>query len=271
MNEKTMSPIVARRIAFALAATLSALGAACEEKSPASLAPQASALASAVPVTETSKKFVVQTDTSDVEFSMDAELEKIFGRAPKSVEGELFVDAGSIGKTRGLLKVDLLDLALFQRKRGKADEEFGEEVKEEKQNEDARTWLQINEDAPQEMREQNRWVEFKVEKVTSTSNDDVRAMSGSERKVTAAVEGTVRLHGRVAKKTAKLELSFHFDGDDVKSLSVKTTEPLEIGLEEHDIRPRKAFDQLADATLEKLGAKVAKIAKVNVEFEAAAQ
>jgi hypothetical protein len=121
------------------------------------------------------------------------------------------------------------------------------------------------------MREQNRWVEFKVEKVTSTSNDDVRAMSGSERKVTAAVEGTVRLHGRVAKKTAKLELSFHFDGDDVKSLSVKTTEPLEIGLEEHDIRPRKAFDQLADATLEKLGAKVAKIAKVNVEFEAAAQ
>lgn len=265
------SSIVLRRTAACLALAFAAFGSACEEKSPASLAPQASALASAAPATQMSRKFVVTTDESNVDFTMDAELEKISGRAPKSIQGELFVDLKRIGKTSGLLKVDLLDLTLFQRKRKKAGEEFGEEVKQEKQNEDARIWLQINDDAPADAREQNRWVEFKLEEVTEASTSDVSAMSGAERQVTATVEGTVRLHGRVTKKTAKLMLTFHFDGDEPKSLSVKTLEPIDISLEEYDIHPRKAFDKLADATLETLGAKVAKIAKINVQFEASAK
>jgi hypothetical protein len=215
-----------------------------------------------------SKKLEVQTETSKVDFTMDAELEKILGRAPKSVEGEIFVDLKDLTKTTGLIKVDLLELALYQRKREDANEEYGEEVKQEKQNAHAQTWLQINEEAPAEVREQNRWIEFKLNKVTDVSSRDVTSLSGDERRVTATVEGDFRLHGRVTKKTAKLELSFRFEGDEPKAMAVKTTEPIDVGLEEHDVRPRSAFDKLADATLETLGAKVAKVAKVNVEFEA---
>jgi hypothetical protein len=49
---------------------------------------------------------------------------------------------------------------------------------------------------------------------------------------------------------------------------VRTLEPLRIGLEEFDVRPREAFGKLAQKTLDALGTKVAKEAPLQVEFSA---
>ena len=202
---------------------------------------------------------------------MDAELEKIFGRAPGGLQGELFIDLKNVTKSTGLVKVDLDKLSIFQKVRKQADQDFGEETRNEKQNQDMRTWFEILPDAPADIREKNRWVEFKIEKVTDASATDITALSGAERKVTLTATGDFVLHQRVSKRSAKLQALFKFDGDKPRSVHVTTVEPFSVGLQEHDVRPRKAFDTLADKTLEALGAKVAKVAMVSLEFDAAAK
>jgi hypothetical protein len=243
----------------------------CEEKPSAPLAPPASALVPAAPPAAGAQAFVVESGATKVDFTMDAELEKIFGRAPGALEGQLFVDLKDVTKSTGLVKVDLDKLSIFQKTRKKADQDFGEETKSEKQNQDMRTWFEIAQDAPADAREKNRWVEFKIEKVTDASATDVTAMSGAERKLTLTVSGDFRLHQRVSKRGAKLQATFKFEGDKARSVHLTTVEPFAIALEEHDVRPRKAFDTLADKTLEALGAKVAKVAMVSLDFNAAAR
>jgi polyisoprenoid-binding protein YceI len=231
------------------------------------LAPAASALASAAPVNESSKKFALDASKSGITFTMDAELEKISGRAPASARGQLFVDLEDIEKSSGLIKVDLDELSIYKQNRDDAESEYGEEQKNEKQNRDMRMWFQISEDGPQEQREKFRWVQFKITKV-SAATKDVAGLTGATRTVDAKVTGDLLLHGRKTEKTLALELTFDFDGETPKSLAIRSKEPFDVGLEEHDVRPRKAFDQLADRTLDALGAKVAKVAKVEVEVVA---
>ena len=245
--------------------------AGCEEKPSAPLAPPASALAPAAPPAAGAQAFAVDSGTTKVDFTMDAELEKIFGRAPGALEGQLFVDPKDVTKSTGLVKVDLDKLSIFQKTRKKADQDFGEETRNEKQNQDMRTWFEITPDAPADVREKNRWVEFKIEKVTDASATDVTALSGAERKVTLTVSGDFRLHQRVSKRSAKLQAVFKYEGDRPRSVHIATVEPLAVALEEHDVRPRKAFDTLADKTLEALGTKVAKVAMVSLDFNAAAK
>jgi hypothetical protein len=243
----------------------------CEEKPSAPLAPPASALAPAAPPAAGAQAFAVDSGTTKVDFTMDAELEKIFGRAPAALEGQLFVDLKDVTKSTGLVKVDLDKLSIFQKTRKKSDQDFGEETRNEKQNQDMRTWFEITPDAPADVREKNRWVEFKIEKVTDASATDVTALSGAERKVTLTVNGDFRLHQRVSKRSAKLQAVFKYEGDKPRSVHIATVEPLAVALEEHDVRPRKAFDTLADKTLEALGTKVAKVAMVSLDFNAAAK
>lgn len=235
------------------------------------LAPAASALASAEPENEVSQKFLLSPEKSGITFTMDAELEKISGRAPGSARGELFVDLRNIEKSSGLVKVDLDKLSIYKRRRDDAESEYGEEQKNEKQNRDMRMWFQISEDAPQNEREKFRWVQFKISKLSSASAKDVTALDGATRKVTAKVTGDFLLHGRKTEKTIDAELTFEFVENSPKSLHIESTRPFDVGLEEHDVHPRRAFDQLADATLETLGAKVAKVAKVEVDATATAK
>jgi hypothetical protein len=243
----------------------------CDEKPSAPLAPPASALAPAAPPATGARAFVVERSSSKVDFTMDAELEKIFGRAPGALTGELFIDLKDVTKSTGLVKVDLDQLSIFQKTRKQADQDFGEETKNEKQNQDMRNWFEIESDAPADAREKNRWVEFKIEKVTDASASDVTALPSAERKVTLTVSGDFRLHQRVSKRSAKLQALFKFDGDKPRSVHLSTIEPVAVGLEQHDVRPRKAFATLADKTLEALGAKVAKVAMVTFEFDAVAK
>ncbi|MFO0725729.1 MAG: YceI family protein [Myxococcota bacterium] len=250
-----------------------ALGAAwllgCEEK-PKNLAPKAEApLAPAKPATSMAMSYAVDTSSSAVRFLMEAPIEKIYGDVPGGASGELFVDLMDLSKTTGLIKVDLSKLELFQAKLDEKTKEFGEKSKNDLQNKHAQAWLEISDDTPAEVRAKNAIAELKITAVGKVSAPDVTKLSGAERKVTAEVTGQLVLHGREVSKTVPVEVSFLFNGDKPSQIRVKTTKPMTVGLEEHDVRPREAFGKLAQKTLAALGNKVA--AEVPIELDLVAK
>jgi hypothetical protein len=248
-----------------------ALISGCRDKTPENLAPAASALSSAAPVDQQGQAFKIETASSKVSFSMDAPIEKISGEAPASVEGQLFVNPSDLGKSSGLLKIDLEKLELYQQKREDEKGDFGERKKNDLQNQHARTWLEIADDAPPDVRAKNRYVEFLITRIENASVTDLGKLSGPERKLTATVVGELRLHGRKSDKRANVELTFSFAGEKPTGLSVRTLTPVAVSLEEYDVRPREAFGKLAQKTLDALGSKVAKSAPIQLEFKATAQ
>jgi hypothetical protein len=248
-----------------LCVSLAILG--CDKKNSANLAPSASAL-SAPTAAPGSTPLAIETAGSKLGFLMNAPIEKIHGEATDSIKGDLFIDAKDVTKTTGIIKADLDKLVLFQQKRADEKGEFGERTKSDKQNEHARNWLEIGSDAPADVREKNRWAEFKIDKLENASATDLTKLTGPERKITATAVGEFRLHGRKAAKSAKVEATFKFDGDKLTGVSVKSLEPLNVGLDEFDVRPREAFGKLAQGTLDTLGSKVAKEAPITIELNA---
>lgn len=242
--------------------------AACDNKPSAPLAPSASALAPAEKRSESARTFEIDTAGSKVTFLMTAPIEKIHGEAADSAKGQLFIDPADIGKTSGLIQIDLDKLVLYQQKRADEQGEYGERVKSDKQNEHARTWLEISPDAPADQRELNRWVEYRIDKVIEASANDLSKLSGAERKITATVEGDLRVHQRKVKKQAKVEATFKYDGDKPVSVTIKTTAPVVVDLDTHDVRPRELFGKLAQKTLSDMGQKVAKEAPIELELSA---
>lgn len=246
-----------------------ALVAACNKEKPSeNLAPLASAAEAEKPAAPSASAapFTVDAASSKVTFLMEAPIEKIHGEANESVQGELFVDVTDVTKSTGSVKVDLDKLVLYQQKRDDEKKEYGAKVKSDKQNEHARDWLEISPQAKN--REQNRWAEFKVEKIENASVTDVTKLTGPARPVTVSALGELTVHGRKAKKTAKLDLTFNYAGDKLESVTVKTAEPLKVDLNEFDVRPRDAVGTLLAKGLEALAPKVAKEAPLMLEFTA---
>jgi len=242
--------------------------AACDKKAAPNLAPSAEALSPATKATESALTLEIDPSASTTSFLMNAPIEKIKGEVANATTGQLFIDPQNIMKTTGLGKVDLDKLELFHQKKDEETGEFGERIKSERQNEHARNWLEIASSAPPDQRELNRWVEYKIDKVVKASATDLSKLTGPERKITATVEGDFRLHQRKTRKQAKVEATFKYDGDKLVSVSVKTTEPMDVGLDEHDVRPRELFGKLAQKTLSDLGEKVAKDAPIELSLVA---
>jgi hypothetical protein len=254
-----------------LVMALSAASAACDDKPSQPLAPTGSALAPAEKPAQT-QTFTVEAQGSKLSFEMAAPIEKITGEAPDSAAGDLHLNLNDLTKSTGLVKIDLDKLTLYQQKRANQMDPYGDRSKSDKQNEHARAWLEIGEDAPGDKREENRWAELKIDQISNVRPQaDVTKMSGAERKIQAVVGGDFRLHGRVSKKRALIEATFKFEGDKPQSVTIKTTQPMSVGLDEHDVRPRKGFGKLAQDTLEKLGNKVAKEAPIELELTARAK
>lgn len=218
--------------------------------------------------TALSKTFNVDSAGSNVEFLMEAPVENIHGKAPESVEGTLSFDLMDLSKSSGLIKIDLLKLAVYQTTRQTENDEFGEETKNDDQNAHMKNWFQISEDAPEELREANRYIEFRMNAIQNASSTNVMEMEGSERTVTAVAQGDFRLHGRTTEKSARIELTFVFEGDEAKSVRIKSLDPVNVSLEEHEIQPRETFEKLAQKTLSALGQKVSDTAPVTFEFTA---
>jgi hypothetical protein len=249
----------------------------CKDKPSASLAPTASALQAAPPAASATQ-FRVDSSSSKVTFLMDSPLEKIDGDASGGLQGELFVDLSDLGKSTALVKVDLQRLVLYQQKRGDEQAGYGERKKSDLQNEHARNWLQIvarEGEVTAAQAEAYRWVEFKIDKLEGASLSNVASATGAERKLTATATGELRLHGRKQNKSAKLEITVNYQADQAQSIHVKTTEPLEIGLEEFEVNPRddagKFVKSVSDALSSNLKGKVAQKAPVMLDFTAKPQ
>ncbi|MEI9937071.1 MAG: hypothetical protein WDO69_07585 [Pseudomonadota bacterium] len=249
----------------------------CKDKPSASLAPTASALVAA-PSAASATHFSVDSASSKVTFLMDSPLEKIDGDASGGLSGDLFVDLSDLGKSTALVKLDLQKLVLYQQKRGDEKAGYSERQKSDLQNEHARNWLQIvarEGDVTAEQAEANRWVEFKVDKLEGATLTNIAAASGAERKLTATATGDFRLHGRKQAKSAKLELVVNYQGDNAQSIHVRTTEPLNIGLEEFEVNPRdgagKFVKSLTEALSSNLKGKVAQQAPLMLDFTANAK
>lgn len=248
---------------------VTSISAGCEDKPSVALAPTASSLAPAKPATAESKKFSIQKDTSKIDFMMEAPQEKIRGRVEKAAEGDLQVDLGDITKTVGVINVDISGIEVYQTKANDKGE-FGKEEKSDLQNEHVRNWLEIGKDAPDDAKKANSKAAFSIKKIEAMGDTNLMKMTGADRKVPLKASGEFLLHGRKAEKTAELEATFHFEGDKVASVTIKTTKPLTIGLEEYDVKPREAFGKLAAKTLSVLAPKVAKEALVSIELTAKA-
>jgi hypothetical protein len=252
-------------LALALAAT-SAAG--CDDKPATPLAPTSTALQATKPATAGAKKFTVDKASSKVDFTMEAPQEKIRGRVPGATEGELQIDPTDLTKATGLLTVDISGIEVYQTKMDDDAGKFGEETKSDLQNTHVRNWLEIAGDVPEDVRKKNSRVEFALRSVDSASQKDVSKMTGPERKVTIKATGDFLLHGRKTQKTAELEVTFRYDGDTPKSISVKSVKPFVVGLDEHDVKPREKWGVLAQKTLAILSPKVAKDAEVSVDLTA---
>ncbi|MGB1013904.1 MAG: hypothetical protein ACPG4T_07210 [Nannocystaceae bacterium] len=244
----------------------------CSDDAPAQpLAKKTEKLAPETPKSMGAMTFEIEGSEANVEFSMDAPFEKIRGRVPATaINGTLHIDLDDLTKTTGLVHVDLAELELFQRV-ANDDGNFGEEIKSAGQNEHARNWLEIGPDAPDDVRAKNNRVEFSLKEVKSPSATDIKTLKGDVRSVTFTATGDFLLHQRAAAKTTDIEMVFHFKGDTVEKVAVKTVKPLAIGLDEYDVRPREAFGKLAAKTLAAVSSKVAKEAAVSVAFVATAK
>lgn len=236
---------------------------------PVKLAEQAEKLTIEAPKSLGARRFVVEAVGGELGFDMDAPVEKIRGRVPSSaLSGELFIDPADLSKATGLVQVDLRELELFQRKADAEGKPFGEETKNETQNQHAREWLEIGPGAPADALKKNALIEFSLRELKDLSTTDLGQLKGADRKVTFTAIGEFLLHQRKASKSVQLEAIFTFVGETPTSLHVKSLEPLEIGLDEYDVHPREAFGKLAAKTLQALSPKVAKAAAVHLEFTA---
>jgi hypothetical protein len=258
----------ARPLLF-LALSLCAAPAACGGE-PVKLAEKAVKLeVKPPPAAPTTVHLAVDATSGQLGFDMEAPVEKIRGKVPPGAfGGEVWIDPSDLTKSRGLVRVDLRELDLFQRTVPEGGKEFGEEIKDETQNLHARQWLEISPDTPPEELAKNATVEFALTRLSDLSATDLSRMTGPERKVTFTASGDFLLHQRKAEKSVKLEATFHYDGDVLREVRVKSVEPLSIGLDEYDVRPRSGFSKLAAKTLEQLAPKVAKFAEVHLDFTA---
>ena len=236
---------------------------------PVKLGEEAEKLTIAAPKSEGARRYAIEPAGSELGFDMEAPIEKIRGRVPPAaITGELFIDPTDLARTTGLVHVDLRELELFQRISGDDGKTFGEETRDETQNQHAREWLEIGPDAPPDQLQKNALIEFSLLSIKDVSATDLTKLQGKERRVTLTATGDFLLHQRKASKSVELEATFVWDGDHPTSITVKSRKPLDIGLDEYDVRPRTGFGKLAAKTLETLAPKVAKAAAISLEFTA---
>lgn len=241
-----------------------------EDKPAAPIAPSASALAPAKPASVGAKKFEVDKASSKVDFLMDAPKEKIRGKMHASMTGDLQIDLDDVTKTTGVLSVDVGTIEVFQTK---ADDKgtFGNEVKDEHQNQHVKNWLEISPETKEDARKANSVSQFSIKSIEVTGEKNIGKMTGAERKVALKAKGEYLLHGHKTEKLVELTATFTFEGDKPIKVHIKTDKPFGVVLAEHDVKPRDAIGKLLAKGLDALAPKVAKDAMVTLDFAAQAK
>jgi outer membrane murein-binding lipoprotein Lpp len=186
-----------------------------------------------------------------------------------AADGSLEVDATNLASTRGQVKIDLTTLTTST---------FGDKDKDEAQTEHARTWLEAVVDGKVE--EGNRWAVFAIRSIDHLSATDATKLAPTHegaddvRSVTMTAHGDFLLHGHRAAKDVLLTARLHWpagastEATPPSLVEIRSTEPFQVLLAEHDVKPRDTFGKIAKGSLKLLGTKVAETAAIAIDLRA---
>jgi hypothetical protein len=245
------------------------LAAGCGKKEePVTLAPLASSLTvssagSTAPGAGVLRFAIDPKSTSHVE--MPGQIERIVADTTAAA-GTLDVVPSDLGRTRGLVRVDLTTLTTSTFHTGKDAD----------QTRHARTWLEAVVDG--KVSETNRWADFAIRSVDGLSATDLSKVPAVKdgdddvRKVSAVVHGDLLVHGHQVTKDDAVEVTFRYAGGagpDAKPsrVEIRSTQPMPVVLREHDVQPRDPVGKLLGWTAQLLS-KVSENADVTVNIAA---
>lgn len=252
-------------------AAIAVLAVGCDKKDggEVKLAPTASALASSAPP-PTAKVVKYTFDTkSKTSIDMVAPKERIKAFT-EGGSGELQIDLMNFTNTRGEAKADLKSITMTH---------WPDAKDNASQSEHARTWLEVADKLPDDVKTPNRWAVFAIRGIEGVSEPNVTKIpvtkDGADdvRIVTCKAKGEFLVHGHKVDKELELELKLRYapgakPDDKPTSIDVKTTKPFEVTLAEHDVKPRDDFGKIAKGAFNLLGTKVGEVANVSLEFRA---
>jgi hypothetical protein len=238
----------------------------CGKKADAvELAPAASALAASAPAGEAVVWHYAVDSKSTAHVDLPGLKEHIQGDTTAAA-GKLDVVARDLAQSRGLVRIDLS--TFLTRTFGNDDDAT--------QTRHARTWLEV--EVGDKINEEMRWAELAIRSIDNLSANDVTKVAAIKdgqddvRSVSMAVHGDLLVHGHKVYKDDMVDVSFRYPagapGDSKpERIEIKSKQPLQVVLKEHDVRPRDPAGQVLAWTT-KLLAKVAETADVTVDVSA---
>lgn len=209
---------------------------------------------------EQGKRRFVLDPAGKLTVMIDAPLEKFQGKTEK-LSGVFDVDLGNLKASTGEVVADLDAFTTHT---------FTDPDKNESQTEHARNWFELGEKVEKAKRDDYRMARFTIETIEQASAPSVAAAKEEAglRTVHLTAAGTLRVHGRSAKKTVDVDVSFRGPPDAPTEIVFRTTQPVIASLSEHDVKPRDLTGQFLAGALEKVGKKIDDKAQVHVEGKA---
>jgi hypothetical protein len=243
---------------------LAPIGAAdCGKKADAvELAPAASSLVASAPAGEADAWHYTVDSKSTAHVELAGLKEHIKGDTTAAA-GTLDVIPRDLAQSRGLVRVDLSTFSTNT---------FGNED-DHTQTRHARTWLEA--EVGDKINEEMRWAVRSIDNLSATDLTMVAAVKNGlddMRSVSMTVHGDLLVHGRKVDKDDMVEVSFRYPAgapadSKPERIEIKSKQPLQVVLKEHDVRPRDPAGQVLAWTT-KLLAKVAETADVTVDVSA---
>jgi hypothetical protein len=180
------------------------------------------------------------------------------------MSGEFRIDLANLKSSIGEVDADLEGLRTFT---------FGDD-KDKDQTEHAHNWFEIGDEGKDSVKntDPKKFADYKlahfyieqIDECSAASLKDAPVKDGA-RVVTFKASGRLRVHGRDAKKTVRVEVTFMGPPEAPTELRFRTLDPLIASLSEHDVKPRDAAGKFLDGTLKAVGKKLDDKAQVQVE------
>jgi hypothetical protein len=251
---------------FSLVTLLVVAAAGCGKKADsADLAPAASALAASTPAAAAGAWHYAIDPNSTTHVELPGLKEHIKGDTTAAA-GTLDVVPGDLAQSRGLVRIDLATFSTSTF--GNGDDAT--------QTKHARTWLEVQ--VGDKTNDEMRWAELAIRAIDGLSATDVTKVApvrdGQDdvRTVAMTVHGELLVHGHKVSKDGGVDVAFRYPAGapaDAKParIDIKSKQPMQVVLKEHDVRPRDPAGQVLEWTT-KLLAKVAETADVTVNLSA---
>jgi len=187
-----------------------------------------------------------------------------------SISGSLTVDFNDLTKTRGTVKIDLTAIQSMT---------FGDAGKNKTQTEHMMNWFEIGPDIAADVRNKNRWVTFKINKISSAVPQSIKQAKpltdeiGTAHAFKITAKGDLTVHGITKPKTVELSIVIYNvnpAGNRYKEAKrivvLRTRSPLGVSLNEHDVKPRDTGGKFLAKALSVVGLKIADTAEISLDL-----